>query len=65
MRAAPPQLVTGNVGLLATDRPKAEVMRWFAGFEVEDFAKQGTVATADLDIEAGPLPQVSAAPERG
>jgi len=50
-------LVTGNVGLLATNRPKKEVLAWFAGFEVEDFAKQGFVARGDLRLEAGPIVQ--------
>jgi len=49
--------MNGNVGILATDRPHEEVIRWFSNFEVEDFAKQGFVPQADLVLEAGPLPQ--------
>ena len=51
------ELVSGNVGLLATNRTKAEVLRWFESFEVDDFAKQGFVPSGDLVLEAGPLAQ--------
>lgn len=40
-----------------TNRKSAQVLTWFSGFEVEDYAKQGFVATSDLILEAGPLPQ--------
>jgi mRNA turnover protein 4 len=50
-------LVSGSVGLLATNRSSEEVERWFDDFEVDDFAKVGFVAQADLRVERGPMPQ--------
>ena len=51
------KLVSGSVGLLATDRSREEVERWFEDFEVDDYAKAGFVAQTDLRVEPGPLTQ--------
>lgn len=47
--------LSGNVGLLFTSRPQAEVEKFFADFSSPDFARSGNVATEDITIPAGPL----------
>ena len=47
--------LSGNVGLLFTSRPLAEVEKFFAEYSSPDFARAGNVATADVSIPAGPL----------
>lgn len=47
--------LSGNVGLLFTNRPQAEVEKFFAEFSSPDFARSGNVATEDVTIPAGPL----------
>eukprot|EP00614_Pseudopedinella_elastica_P028639 CAMPEP_0172617596 /NCGR_PEP_ID=MMETSP1068-20121228/70349_1 /TAXON_ID=35684 /ORGANISM="Pseudopedinella elastica, Strain CCMP716" /LENGTH=216 /DNA_ID=CAMNT_0013423385 /DNA_START=80 /DNA_END=730 /DNA_ORIENTATION=+ len=51
------ELMSGNIGLLATNRSHQDFVSWFNNFEVEDYAKQGFVPGSDLVLEAGPLPQ--------
>jgi mRNA turnover protein 4 len=50
-------LVSGSVGILATNRSREEIDRWFSEFEVDDFAKAGFIAQTDLRVEHGPLTQ--------
>ncbi|XP_032904155.1 mRNA turnover protein 4 homolog [Amblyraja radiata] len=47
----------GEVGLLFTDRTKAEVIEWFAQYSESDFARSGNKATMAITLDAGPLPQ--------
>ena len=35
-------LVSGSVGILATNRSREEIDRWFSDFEVDDFAKEAS-----------------------
>ncbi len=53
----------GQCGLLFTNRPREVVEEFFRTFELEDFSRSGAVATRDVDIEAGPLPQFNHALE--
>lgn len=47
--------LTGNVALLFTSRPLADVTAYFAGFAPVDFARAGAVAPRDFVIPAGVL----------
>ena len=46
----------GQCGLLFTDEEEADVVKWFDEYEVEDYARAGTVAEATIRLDAGPLP---------
>ncbi|PNS19339.1 hypothetical protein CAC42_2516 [Sphaceloma murrayae] len=46
-------LVDGSVGLLFTNREKAEVMEFFEGFSELDFARAGVKATRDVVVPEG------------
>ncbi|KAK3077944.1 hypothetical protein LTS18_008851 [Coniosporium uncinatum] len=45
--------LTGNVGLLFTDREPAEVLEYFGNYTETDFARAGTSATQDFVVPAG------------
>ena len=45
--------LTGNVGLLFTDRTPASIIEHFASHVETDFARAGTAATRDFTIPAG------------
>ncbi|XP_062889255.1 mRNA turnover protein 4 homolog [Mobula hypostoma] len=47
----------GEVGLLFTNRTKAEVIEWFDQYTESDFARSGNKATMAVTLDAGPLPQ--------
>jgi hypothetical protein len=53
-----PQRLSGQVGLLATNRTREEVLTYFENFkvhpslpQVQDFAKPGVIADADVTLE--------------
>ncbi|XP_015268093.1 PREDICTED: mRNA turnover protein 4 homolog [Gekko japonicus] len=47
----------GEVGLLFSNRTKAEVLDWFAEFKEVDFARSGNKATFTVGLDQGPLEQ--------
>ncbi|XP_060114779.1 mRNA turnover protein 4 homolog [Heteronotia binoei] len=47
----------GEVGLLFSNRTKAEVLAWFAEFKEKDFARAGNKATFTFGLDTGPLEQ--------
>ncbi|KAL8574944.1 hypothetical protein ACOMHN_052109 [Nucella lapillus] len=47
--------LAGEAGLLFTMKKKAEVLKFFKGYKVADFARSGDVATETVVLEAGPL----------
>ncbi|KAL8198259.1 UNVERIFIED_CONTAM: mRNA turnover 4 [Gekko kuhli] len=47
----------GEVGLLFSNRTKAEVLDWFAEFKEVDFARAGNKATLTVGLDQGPLEQ--------
>eukprot|EP00998_Keelungia_sp_KM082_P006995 NODE_3210_length_927_cov_123.557500_g3189_i0.p1 GENE.NODE_3210_length_927_cov_123.557500_g3189_i0~~NODE_3210_length_927_cov_123.557500_g3189_i0.p1 ORF type:complete len:246 (+),score=41.48 NODE_3210_length_927_cov_123.557500_g3189_i0:64-801(+) len=49
--------LTGHCGLLFTNRPKSEVKKALAAFEVEDFARAGDPAAMEFTIPKGMLDQ--------
>lgn len=49
--------LTGQCGLLYTNRDKEEVIRYFKEFSEPDFARSGAVATETVELKAGPLDQ--------
>ena len=49
------QQLKGNVGLLLTNRGRAEVLEYFQSYEVADFARVGQTASETVHLEAGPL----------
>ena len=49
------QQLKGNVGLLLTNRGRAEVLDYFRSYEVADFARVGQTASETVQLEAGPL----------
>jgi hypothetical protein len=48
--------VSGNVGLLFTNRPHAAVMLFFETYGVPDFARSGFVPASTVAVPPGPLP---------
>jgi mRNA turnover protein 4 len=50
--------LSGNVGLLFTSRPQADVEAFFADFSAPDYARSGNVAHETVVVPAGPLPDV-------
>jgi len=46
------KLTTGSVGLLATSRPRSEVVRYFASLADEDYARAGAVAPRTVTLSA-------------
>lgn len=47
--------LSGNVGLLFTNRKHKEVVSFFEGFEADDFARSGFVATEAVELAEGEL----------
>ncbi|XP_054157791.1 mRNA turnover protein 4 homolog [Oppia nitens] len=45
----------GQCGLLFTNRPKHEVLKWFDEYGDSDYARTGSVATETVTLDAGPL----------
>lgn len=45
------KLITGNVGLLMTSKPNAEVEEYFANFAEDDFARAGAKATKKVVVD--------------
>ena len=54
--------IKGQVGLLFTDSPPAEVTEWFADFAQPDFARAGNAAARAVVLPAGPVLQRHASP---
>lgn len=53
----------GNVGLLFTDSPPAEVLDWCADYRRSDFARMGNKATETIVLPAGPVTMRTDPPE--
>ncbi|KAG7396668.1 mRNA turnover 4 [Phytophthora boehmeriae] len=49
--------VSGNTGLLFTNKPHDEVMDYFSKLSVSDYPRSGFVATETVTVPEGPLPQ--------
>eukprot|EP00696_Hemimastix_kukwesjijk_P012220 gnl/Hemi2/25328_TR8527_c0_g1_i1.p1 gnl/Hemi2/25328_TR8527_c0_g1~~gnl/Hemi2/25328_TR8527_c0_g1_i1.p1 ORF type:complete len:225 (-),score=12.67 gnl/Hemi2/25328_TR8527_c0_g1_i1:94-768(-) len=49
------KLLVGSSGLLFTNRPRAEVVRWFKAFSVDEFARGGFSAPRDITLQPGVL----------
>ncbi|KAK1947724.1 mRNA turnover protein 4 [Phytophthora citrophthora] len=49
--------VSGNTGLLFTNKPREEVVNYFTKLSVSDHPRSGFVATETVTIPEGPLPQ--------
>ncbi|GAC73546.1 protein involved in mRNA turnover [Moesziomyces antarcticus T-34] len=47
------QRLSGDVGLLFTDSPPAEVMDWFKDYQRVDFARGGSKATETIELPEG------------
>jgi mRNA turnover protein 4 len=47
--------IEGESGLLFTDAPKEEVLEYFAGLRVADYAKAGAIAKESIVMKPGPL----------
>lgn len=45
------KLITGNVGLLMTSKPRAEVEEYFASFREDDYARAGAHATRQVIVD--------------
>jgi len=56
-------LLVGNVGLLFTNRTKAQVVEFCRSFSVPDYARSGFVSKQTVRVAEGPLPQFSHAIE--
>ncbi|GAB5035447.1 mrna turnover protein 4 homolog [Nannochloropsis oceanica] len=48
--------LSGQVGLLATNRSRKDVLAYFHDFKVQDFAKSGAVADKDLTLQVADDP---------
>ena len=46
---------SGEMGVLFTNRSRAEVEEYFESFKQMDYARSGTVATRTVPLKAGPL----------
>jgi len=55
--------LSGDCGLLFTNKDEEEVVTFFNSFVEKDFARGGTVASRTVDLEEGPLVQFSHAIE--
>lgn len=53
----------GQCGLLFTNRPTEEVLKWFESYRDVDYARAGFRATQRVFLDQGPLPQFSHAME--
>jgi len=47
----------GQCGLLFTNRPRNEVLKWFEEYYETDFARSGNIASETIVLDAGPLTQ--------
>jgi mRNA turnover protein 4 len=45
----------GNVGLLLTNKPKKEVVKYFKNYSVDDYARTGTSAPFTFTLQAGKI----------
>ncbi len=48
------QRLSGDVGLLFTESPPAEVIDWFKDYQRVDFARGGSKATETIELPEGP-----------
>uniref|UniRef100_A0A336MVX9 Ribosome assembly factor mrt4 n=2 Tax=Culicoides sonorensis TaxID=179676 RepID=A0A336MVX9_CULSO len=55
--------LTGQCGLLFTNRNRMEVLEWFDNYSEVDFARSGFIATETVVLPQGPLPEFSHAME--
>lgn len=55
--------LSGNVGLLFTNRKHDEVVKFFGGFEADDVARSGFVATEAVELAEGELEMFEASQE--
>lgn len=53
------RLLSGNVGLLFTNKDVETTTKWFADFAEGEFARAGNTAPLTVKLDAGPLPQFS------
>lgn len=44
------KLITGNIGMLMTNKPKEEIEQYFANFAEKDFARAGAEATETVTV---------------
>jgi mRNA turnover protein 4 len=51
------QCISGNCGLLFTDKSKDDVVKFFASFSEPNYARSGCVATEDVNLQKGPMTQ--------
>ncbi|SNX81631.1 related to MRT4 - mRNA turnover 4 [Melanopsichium pennsylvanicum] len=49
------QRLSGDVGLLFTESPPAEVIDWFQDYQRVDFARGGSKATQTIELPQGPV----------
>ncbi|OWF44670.1 mRNA turnover protein 4 homolog [Mizuhopecten yessoensis] len=49
----------GQTGLLFTNKPKKEVLDYFDGYRMPDYARSGNIATQTVHLEQGPMPEFS------
>lgn len=49
----------GQCGLLMTNRDVPDVLEWFKNLEATEFARSGFIATKDVILPQGPLPDFS------
>jgi len=49
------QCVKGDCGLLFTNKPKEEVVKFFQSFSEANFARSGCAATEEISVKKGPL----------
>ncbi|KAK7690362.1 hypothetical protein QCA50_007019 [Cerrena zonata] len=56
------QKIKGQVGILFTNSPPAEVTDWFADFHPPDFARSGNKATQTFILPEGPVMQQHSTP---
>lgn len=57
------QRLSGDVGLLFTDSPPAEVLDWFKDYQRVDFIRGGAKATETVALPAGPVMARSSPPD--
>ncbi|PWZ02706.1 hypothetical protein BCV70DRAFT_196954 [Testicularia cyperi] len=57
------QRLSGDVGLLFTDSPPAEVIDWFKDYQRVDFARGGAKATETVELPQGPVMARSSPPD--
>ena len=61
--AAVARLMSGNVGLLFTNKDVETTTKWFAEFAEGEYARAGNAAKQTVKLDAGPLPNFSHAIE--